>query len=235
MSVYNISRKFKAGEFKFDELENADGECLELDYDEEYQLLTYEAPMIESEVRVYTVPRDKVPDELTAVYDKNGTLEKVMIPRAGEPERLLYMWFEDIMKSERAVLKYIKEQADKISKEIIGRKRKLSRLFFGRFYDGEAVELAVRIATAEEMQAVIDEYHGDLESADNSGNYSVEKMMTVEYEPLAVMLMCTSNLCGFRDRLFNKAAEALEERIKSRVLDKIEKNKDFKVISEEYD
>lgn len=234
MSVYKIPLKFKAGEFKFGELENTDGECLELDYDNEYQMINYDAPMYESEVRVYTVPRDKMPDGLTAVYDKNGELEKVELDDGGKT-RLFYMWFKDIMKSERAVLKYIKEQADKIAKEIIGRKQKLSRLFFGRFYDGEAVELAVRSVTAEEVQAVIDKYDKDADAADNSGNYSVEKMMTVDYEPLAVMLMCTSNLCGFRDRLFNKAAEALEDRIKSRVLDKIEKNKDFKVISEEYD
>lgn len=234
MSVYKIPLKFKAGEFKFGELENTDGECpkLEFDYDEEYQMINYDAPMYESEVRVYTVPRDKMPDELTAVYDKNGELEKVELDDGGKT-RLFYMWFKDIMKSERAVLKYIKEQADKIAKEIIGRKQKLSRLFFGRFYDGEAVELAVRSVTAEEVQAVIDKYDKDADAADNSGNYSVEKMMTVDYEPLGVMLMCTNG--EFRSMLFNKAAAAFEERVKSRVLDKIEKNDDFKVISEEYD
>lgn len=35
--------------------------------------------------------------------------------------------------------------------------------------------------------------------------------------------------------LFYKAAETFEERLKSRVLDKIDKTEDFKFISEEYD
>lgn len=231
MSEYKIPRKFKAGEFKFGELENADGECLEFDYDEKYQLLTYEAPMYESEVRVYTVPREKMSSELTAVYDKDGALEKVVLP--GEPERLLYMWFKNIMKSEQAVLKYVKEQADDIAKNIIKRKQTLSRLFFGRFYDGEAVELAVVTASAEEVQAVIDEYDGDISAADNSGNYPRENMFAVNSEPLAVMLMCTNG--EFRSMLFNKAAAAFEERVKSRVLEKIGKTEDFQTISEEND
>lgn len=231
MSEYKIPRKFKAGEYKFGELNNSDGECLELDYDEEYQLLTYEAPMYESEVRVYTVPREKMPSELTAVYDKDGTLEKVVLP--GEPERLLYMWFKNIMKSESAVLKYVKAQADEIAVKIVKRKQTLGRLFFGRFYDGEAVELAVVTASAEEVQAVIDEYDGDISAADNSGNYPRENMLAIANEPLAVMLMCTSG--EFRSMLFNKAAEAFEERVKSRVLDKIDKTEDFQTISEEND
>lgn len=233
MSIYKIPLKFKAGEFKFNELDDIKkGECLELDYDNEYQMITYNVPMYENEARIYTVPRALMPKALTAVYDKNGELDKVEFNDNGRT-RLFYIRFSDIGKSERGVLKFIKEQADKISKEIIGRKQKLSRLFFGRFYDGEAVELAIRTATTEEMQAVIDYYHGDLEAADNSGNYSVEKMITVDYEPLGVMLMCTNS--DFSSMLFNKAAEALEERIKSRVLGKIDTTEDFKVISEEYD
>ena len=47
------------------------------------------------------------------------------------------------------------------------------------------------------------------------------------------MLMCTNG--NFRSKLFYKAVETFEERLKSRVLDKIGKNGDFKFISEEYD
>lgn len=231
MGVYKIPRKFKAGEFKFNELNNSDGEHLELDYDEEYQLLTYNAPMYESEVRVYTVPREKIPDELTAVYDKDGALEKITLP--GEPERLLYMWFEHIMKSEHAVLKYVKAQADEIAGKIIKQKRTLSRLFFDRFYDGEAVDIAAGTATAEEVQAVIDEYDGDTSAADNSADFPEENMFRVNYEPIGVMLMCTNG--DFRSMLFDKAAAAFEERVKKAVLGKIKTTEDFKVISEEYD
>lgn len=232
MSEYKIPREFQAGEYKFGELNGSD-ECLVFNYDEKYELLTYEAPVIESEVRVYTVPREKMPAELTAVYDKDRALEKIIFSNAGEPERLLYMWFRNIMKSEHAVLKYVKAQADEIAKKIIKKKRTLSRLFFGRFYDGEAVELAVVPATAEEAQAVIAENDGDISAADNSGNYPRENMLAVVNEPLAVMLMCTYG--EFRSMLFNKAALTFEERVKDRVLEKISKTEDFQIISEEYD
>lgn len=230
---YNIPRNFKPGEFKFDELKSiAKGDFLTFCYDEKWQLLTYNAPMYENEVRIYTVPRELTPSGLTAVYNENGELDRVEL-RGGEKTRLMYIWFENNDASERIVLKYVKEQADKMADEVIKRKQKFARLFFGKFYDGEAVEIAVKTATAEEMQAVIDEYDGELRTADNSGNYPVEKMIMLEYEPLAVMLMCTDG--DFRSTLFNLAADTVEERIKKNVLDKIDKTEGFKFISEEYD
>lgn len=233
MSIYKIPLKFKAGEFKFGELPDyKPDECLELDYDNEYQLIDYSVPMYGSEARIYTVSRELMPNALTALYDKNGELNNVKFDD-NERTRLFYIRYKNISASERGVLKFINEQADKIAKEIIGRKQTVARLFVGKFYDGEAVEIAVRTATTEEMREVIEYYNGDVTAADNSGNYSVEKMMTVDYEPLGVMLMCTNG--DFRSMLFNKAEKTFEERLKSRVLDKIDKTEDFKFISEEYD
>lgn len=233
MSIYKIPLKFKAGEFKFGELniEN-ENKSLDLDYDTEYQMLTYNVPMYENEVRIYTVPRGLMPDGLIAVYNENGELDKIELAEA-ERMRLIYLRFNNIKASKRGVLKFVKEQADKMCAGIIGRKQKLARLFFGRFYDGEAVEIAVKTATEEEMKTVIDEYGGNLDTADNSGDYPVKNMISLDDEPLGVMLMCTNG--DFRSMLFDMAAEAVEERIKSRVLNKIDKTDDFKFISEEWD
>ena len=231
MADYIIPLQFKAGAFKFDELDAVDGEALTLCYDEKYQLLTYDTPLEGSEVRVYTVPRELMPNGLTAVYDDTGTLDKVEFSD-GERTRLFYIWFKNISKSERGVLKFVKEQADMIAKEIVGKKQILSRLFVEKFYDGEAVDIAVKTATAEEVQAVVDKY-GEPSSADNSGNYPVENRFEIDRETLGVMLMCTSGI--FRSMLFGKAVEAFEERIKKRVLDKAKKTDDFRFICEEYD
>ncbi|MDE6731647.1 MAG: hypothetical protein K2J77_02060 [Oscillospiraceae bacterium] len=233
MGVFKIPLKFNAGGYKFGELpDNEPGECLELEYDNEYQLITYNAPLYESEVRVYTVPRELMPGGLTAVYDDGGTLDRVELAD-GERTRLFYIWFKNISKSERGVLKYVKEQAERVAKEIIAKKQTLARLFIEKFYDGEAVDIAVKTATAEEARAVIDHYNGELRTADNSGNYPVANRLELDRETLGVMLMCT--LGHFRSMLFNKAAEAFEERLKKRVLDKIKKTEDFKFICEEYD
>ena len=233
MSIFKIPLKFKAGEYKFGELpDDEPGECLELEYDNEYQLITYNAPLYESEVRVYSVPREHMPGGLSAVYDADGTLDKIEFAD-GERVRLFYIWYKSISKSERGVLKYVKEQAERIAKEIIAKKQTLSRLFIEKFYDGEAVDIAVKTATVEETRAVIEQYNGEIRTADNSGNYPVANRIELDRETLGVMLMCTPGI--FRSMLFGKAAEAFEERLKKRVLDKIKKTEDFRFISEEYD
>lgn len=229
--VYKIPLRYAEGSFKFSELGRVkNGECLELDYDDEYQMITYDAPMYGSEVRIYTVPRELMPNALSAVYGSDGVLGKVEFSE-GERKRLFYIRYKNITASERGVLKFVKEQADMISKEIIGKKQILSRLFVEYFYDGEAVDIAAKTATAEETRAVIDYYKGDITVADNSGDF--DNRIELDWETLGVMLMCTNG--NFRSKLFYKAAETFEERLKSRVLDKIGKTEDFKFISEEYD
>lgn len=228
--VYKIPLKFTEGSFKFSELGRVkNGECLELDYDDEYQLITYNAPMYGSEVRIYTVPRELMPNALSAVYGSDGALGRVEFSE-GERKRLFYIRYKNIAASESSVLKFVGEQADMISKEIIGKKQILSRLFVEYFYDGEAVDIAAKTATAEETRAVIDYYKGDITVADNSGDF--DNRMELDYETLGVMLMCTNG--DFRSVLFYKAAEIFEERLK-RVLDRIDKTEDFKFIAEEYD
>ena len=231
MGVYKIPLRYTAGSFKFIELGRVENcECLELDYDDEYQMVTYNAPMYGSEVRIYTVPRELMPNALSAVYGNDGILGKIEFSE-GERKRLFYIRFKHIDASERGVLKFVREQADMISKEIIGKKQTLSRLFIEYFYDGEAVDIAAETATAEETQAVIDYYKGDITAADNYGNFN--NRIPIDLEALGVMLMCTNG--DFRSMLFYKAVETFEERLKNRVLDKIGKTEDFKFISEEYD
>lgn len=233
MSIYKIPLKFKAGEFKYSELNiDKEDESLDLDYNTEYQMLTYNVPMYENKAKIYMVPKDLMPNGLIAVYGDSGDLDKVELAEA-ECTRLIYLRFKNIKASEKGVLKFVKEQADRMSSEIIGRKQKLARLFFGKFYDGEAVEIAVKTATAEEMKAVIDKYNGKPDAADNSGNYPITNLITLDHETLGVMLMCTN--CYFQGMLFGLAATAVEERIKNRILKKIDKTDDFKFISEECD
>ncbi len=233
-----IPLNFKAGKFKLDELNGGD-EDLTLCYDEKWELVTYSVPEYENEVRVYTVPRELMPSALTAVYGDSGGLERVGLDE-GDKTRLIYIRFADNELAKAGVLDFVEEQADKIADEVIGRGQKLARLFVGRFYDGEAVELAVKPATAEEVQAVIDEYEGDGEfdefdedAADYSGDYPAQNLIMADCETLGVMLMCTGG--DFQSELFELAAAAFEERIKSRVLNKIDKTEDFKFISEEND
>lgn len=229
MDIYHIPLKYKPGEFAFLEMNADEGDCLTLEYDSEYQLLTYNVPMYGGEARLYTVPRELMPEALTALYDGNGDIEKVMLSGT----RLLYIYFKNVMVPERVILKFVKAEADRISDAIIKRKQTLARIFVEKFYDGEAVDIAAKTATAEEVQAVIDKYDGDVTVADNSGDFPIENRLALAGETLGVMLMCAHDL--LKNRLFEKAAETFAERIRSRVLKKGKVTEDFRFIVEEYD
>lgn len=229
MGIFRIPLKFATGEFKFSELNiGKEDESLNLNYDTEYQLLTYNVPMYENIARIYMVQKGIMPDGLIAVYGNSGKLDKVELAEA-EHTRLIYVRLKNIKESGKGVLKFANEQADKVSVEIIGRKQRLARLFFGTFYDGEAVEIAVKTATEEEVKAVIDKYDGKLDAADNSGNYPIENMIMLDCEALGIILMCTD--CSFQGKMFDLAATT----VKNCILNKIDKTDDFKFISEEGD
>jgi len=233
MRIYKIPLKFKAGGFKFGELNvGKEDESLRLEYNTKYQMLTYSVPMYENKARIYMVPKSLMPNGLIAMYDDSGELDKVELAQT-ECTRLIYIRFKNNKASEKAVLEFVQEQADKMSAEIIGRKQKLARLFFGTFYDGEAVEIVVMPAAAEEVKAVIDEYDGQLDAIDNCGNYPIGNMIMLDNELLGVMLMCTN--CDFQSKLFDMAVTTVRERIKKRISNQIDKTDDFKFISEEGD
>lgn len=229
MCIYKIPLKYKAGEFKFDEIGTDAGDSLELDYSNEYQLLTYNVPLYGGGARLYTVPGELMPGELTAVYDGNGDIERVVLSGT----RLIYIRYKHCMMPERVILKFVRAEADRICDVMIKQKQTLARIFIEKFYDGEAVDIAVKTATAEEVQAVIDECDGEIKAADNSGNFPVKNRLESDRETLGVMLMCADSL--LTGRLFDKAAETFGERIRSRALKKIKTTEDFKFILEEYD
>lgn len=227
---YNISLNFEPGKFGIKELRPTNEECIELCHDE-YDILSYDEPRYGSEVRLYSIPRESLTNALTALYDGNGELERIEIT-CGNETRLVYIRYIDTEYSKSSVMEFIKAQADKISDEILKRKN-ISRLFIEYFYDGEAVDLTAKTGTAAEMQAVIDKYSGDIETADNSGNYPFDNRIECDNEAFRVMLLCTE--ADYRNTLFRLSVSAMEEHIKERVLDKIDKTKDFRFISEEYD
>lgn len=207
MSIYKISPKYKAGKFKLNEIEIGASDCWALDYNDEYQMISYDVPLYGGAASLYTVSRELMPEELTAMYDSNGDIERVELSGI----RLIYIYYKNVIVPERVILKFIKAEADKFFDMIIKRKQMLARIFIEKFYDGEAVDIAAKAATAEELQTVINECDGEIMAADNSGNFLMENRMAIDCEKLGVMLMCAD---GFlRNRLFEKVAETFAERI----------------------
>ncbi|MDE7398779.1 MAG: hypothetical protein K2N06_04535 [Oscillospiraceae bacterium] len=230
---YDIPMQFKSGEFKFKELPRADkNNALRLEYNKEYEILEYDMIKWDGTARIYSVPKNAVKDTLVVAYDGNDELERIELSDKNKT-RLVYIRYVNMKDSRDSVLKFIRKQAKRLSHEIMKRNEMLSRIFIESFYDGDAVDIAVKTATPEEMKAVIDENGGDTESADYSGNFPVESRIEIDRETLRVMLLCTSE--DYRDTLFSVCAVDVKEYIEKHVLDNIDKTEDFKFICEAYD
>lgn len=230
---YNIPMQFKSGEFKFKELPRADKKnALRLEYDKDYEMLEYDMIKWDGSVRIYSVPKNAMKDTLTIIYDGNGELERIELADK-DRTRLVYIRYVNMKASHDSVYDFIKKQSKKIAKAIMKREEKLARVFIESFYDGDAVDIAVKTATPAEMQAVIDENDGDTECADYSGDYPVESRIEIDRETLRVMLLCSHE--DYRDTLFAVSAVNVKEYIEKHVLDNIDKSEDFKFICEAYD
>ena len=239
---YDIPIQFKGGEFKLDEIPTAqefdeENHCetdgmLCLEYDEEYRILDYDMIKWDGTARIYSVPENAVKDTLKVVYDGNGELERIELADK-DKIRLVYIRYINMKASHDSVYEFIKKQRKKLAKAILKRNEKLARIFIESFYDGDAVDIAVKTATPAEMQAVIDENGGDTESADYSGNFPVESRIEIDREILRVMLLCSHE--DYRDTLFAVSAVNIKEYIEKHVLDNIDKSEDFKFICEAYD
>lgn len=239
---YDIPMQFNSGEFKLEEIptvqefdqENhfeTDG-MLCLEYDEEQQILEYNEPKSYDTVSIYSVSENAVKDTLKAVYDGNGGLERLELVDK-DKTRLIYIRYDNMKASHDSVYGFIKKQAKKLAQAIMKRDEKLARIFIESFYDGDAVDIAVKTATPEEMQAVTDENGGDVESADYSGEYPVENRIELDNETLRIMLLCTDG--KYRDKLFAACVDEIADYIKKHVLDSINKTDNFRFICEAYD
>lgn len=242
MDTYKIPLTFKAGKFKFCELNACEeNEVLNLNYRVKYQCITYNVPVYQNEVRLFFVPQNLIPDGLCAVYDDSGKLHKIELAEARDT-RLVYLRFQDISTAKESILNYVDEQADKMCVEIARKKQPLARLFIGIYYDGQTFEISVETATAKEMKAVSDKYSQDPNAIDDCVKYPQktsllltdlfrdndhrEDTLVFDGEPLNVMLLCTD--IDVQGHLFDMAVSAIRERI----LNKFVKTDDFKVIVE---
>lgn len=228
---YNVPLRFSAGKFGFYELPQTE-EGIELCYDDDYDILSYDEPKYKSEVKLYSVPKELMPKAIAAYYNGSGALERIEIASA-DKIRLLYIRLVDTSSSETCIKEFIKKQSDKLSEEILKR-RNIARLFVDYYYDGENADLAVETATAEEMKEVVEYYHGDLDAADNGGNYpGGDNRIKFDDEALGVILLCSEK--NYRHKLFDSAVKLAENRILENISDRLDKTEDFKFISEEYD
>lgn len=228
IETYRIPLRHHAGKYLAAELD-AEGECLVIEHDK-YDIMTYLLPVYGTEVRRYSVPKEAAEKTLTAVYGKDGELMHVDV-LCGDFRRLIYIHFADNEAAKETIWQFCCYQSEELCRRIGQYGGKVARLFTEHFYDGEAVDFAVKIASPEEVGAVALEY-GD-SAVDNSGNYDNERRITCDVDTWGTMILCGAP--DFRGDMYGFGVFIMNSAIKRVALPKLDKTANFKYICAEYD
>ncbi|MBR1736845.1 MAG: hypothetical protein IJ736_07495 [Firmicutes bacterium] len=231
LQKYNIPLNYKSGKYGLGELSSVSKDSLVL-FLKETGVLTYSTPNYKTEVRLYCITENMLKESLAVNYNNEGQLKYIKIIQENG-EKLVYINLIDNNSAKNEIFNFCEYNANLISEKLLTYKEKIARIFIERFYDGEAVDISARIGTVDDMNTILEKYDGDLDAVDNSGDYPLDNRIECDNDTLGVILMCSPP--EHSDDLFDFAVANITNRIKSRVLELIDKSDDFKFISEEYD
>ncbi|MBR0484984.1 MAG: hypothetical protein IJJ69_09440 [Oscillospiraceae bacterium] len=231
---YRIPLHYHKGKYLYCELPETDADCLVL-YPDGGKTFRYTDPVYQNEIRVCSIPEEDAEQKLTAGYSDSGILEYVEVAD-GNRTRPIYIRFPDDESAREIIYQFSKYEAQEIADKIMSLHQKFSRIFIEYFFDGQAVDIAVRTGSPEDMQKIIayyqEKYPGDTGAEDNAGDYPFKNRIEFDSETFRILLACARHeLSG---EFFRFAVHALEEEI-PKVFPIIDKTEDFKFISEEYD
>ncbi len=166
---------------------------------------------------------------LCAIYDRNGTLQKITAMLNGI-EALLYIRYESKGYARQEIRKFAIQNADTIATKIQQCTDIVARLFIDYYCDGDNMDYHAVVGTAAQMESV--RQNGFYEdSCDYSGNYASE-YMEGDNRMLITMVRCAK---GHPSENFQYAVEIMSKHIEKHVLGALHKTEDFKFICAEYD
>ncbi|MDE6363064.1 MAG: hypothetical protein K2L86_02165 [Lachnospiraceae bacterium] len=233
----NIPCSYKEGVYgvsDFDENTDAAGDyALSLDYDTQYQILSYVIPVGKDETRemtLYSVPEDDLLQTLRAVYDKDGTLQSVTATLNGH-ETLLYIHYENAEHARHEIQKFAIQNADAITEQIKQCTDLVARLFIEYYSDGDCMDYHAKIGTAAQMEALKQKYPRDNDVLDNAGDYPSDNIEG-DNERLITMVRCAED---YPTETFLYMVDLMSKHIEEHALAALNKTEDFKYICAEYD
>ena len=228
---FYIPLNYESGKYCLKELLSTCKDILVLSLNES-GVLTYLVPEYKTQVRLYGITDDMLNDSLFVMYNDKRQLEYIKLIQNNK-EKLVYIHIVDKNAEYNKISIFSELNTKVISENIMNCKEKIARLFIECFYDGEAVDLAAKIGTLDDMRNVSNNYGKDFDTINNSGNYPLEKRIECDNDTLGVILMCSPPESS--DELFQFAVTTFSYCIKDHVLELIDKTEDFKFIVEEYD
>ncbi|MCI9078908.1 MAG: hypothetical protein HFH68_08290 [Lachnospiraceae bacterium] len=235
---YNIPVNFKEGVYGTNSLSAGNGDMLNMELDEDYNILTYNIPgnicpgyEWRSQVDIYSITKDEIDGTLEATYNSNGHLKKI-ITKNNNKERLLYIYYENIEDAKNEIKEFAEVNADIIIEKICACQDKVSRLFTEKFNDGSCMDFHAKIGTKEQKDIIKAKYH-DTYTIDNPGNYPSE-MIYGSNETLGVMVLCAY---PYREEMnfWVYVTGIMEKHIEEKAVAKLDKADDFEFLATEYD
>ena len=226
--TFYIPLKYNEGDYLAAELPKQ-GECLVIEQTK-FDYLIYLLPVYGTEVRRYSVKTEDAEKTMMVRYDKEGDIVHVDV-KCGRRRRLVYMNFPDDEAAKETVYRFCSFEGERLCRETAKYGGKVSRVFIEKFYDGEAADFAVKMASPEEVAAV--RAAGGDSAADNSGEYGSEKRIECDVDTWGAMILCGSP--EFRADMFGFGAFIMQRAIEENALPKLNKAADFRFIVNEYD
>ena len=231
--LHNIPLIYKAGAYSLAGFSRDidDDDAISLDYDAQYQMLTYDIPVGEDwrGMTLYNVSEDDLIRTLRAVYGKDGALQNVTAILGGH-ETLLYIRYENKEHARQEIRSFAVRNADAIIEQIRQCTDVVARLFIEYYCDSDNMDYHAVVGTAAQMEEVRQKGLYE-DSCDYSGNYSSE-YMEGDDRMLITMVRCAE---GHPSENFRYAIEIMSQHIEKYALEALHKTEDFKFICAEYD
>ncbi len=231
--LHNIPLIYKAGVYSIaDFSKNIDSDnAISLDYDAQYQMLTYDIPVGNDwrGMTLYNVPKDDLIRMLRAVYGKDGVLQNITAILGGH-ETLLYIRYENEEHARQEIRRFAIQNADAIIEQIRQCTDVVARLFIEYYCDSDNMDYHAVIGTADQMETIRQKGHYK-DSCDYAGNYPSENLAG-DNAMLIVMVRCAA---GHPCENFRYSVEIMSKHIEEHALPAINKTEDFKYICAEYD
>lgn len=228
-----IPTRYKEGTYTHESFHTQidDGICL--DYDNQYQILTYTVPNLEDcrEITLYQISDKELTETLKVTYAQDGILQKITT-RLNNRELFLYIHFTDSEHAKQELKNFAIQNADAIIAQIRTFSGIAARLFIEYFCDGDCYDFHAKIGTAAQKAEVEKEYPDNDDIVDNPGDYPMDYLYYGENDAFHIFVACADDgmFCYFQ-----YAVDLMAARIREKTVPLLQKTEDFKFICEEYD
>lgn len=208
-----------------------DGICL--DYDDQYQILTYTVPNLEDcrEITLYQIPDKELMETLKVTYAPDGILQEITAQLKNR-ELFLYIHYMDTEHAKQGLKNFAIRNADAIIAQTGSFPDVAARLFIEYFCDGDCYDFHAKIGTASQKTEIEKEYPDDEDVVDNPGDYPMDYLYYGDNDAFHILVACASD--GMF-RFFQYTVDLMAERIREQAVPLLQKTEDFKFICEEYD